>query len=282
MTIKEAEQFYKNDKKKYLVNENLEFLNWFHENLQKGYSSYLNLEDIQKLIWKLLRWYEFKYPERMFCEDEGIISTRFNNLQSITNLMDLNELNYRLTNNELNVLECNYRGNSGYCIPKEDDFGNFTYINYINFDIIDKKENKERNYTFSIDASTGKIRKCDLEYFNNGYASNVSKIEDMYYILKNNNNYDITSLEQVIFFHNIDLILRYQILSLVKEALIYSLDTTPENGYKRAQKFVQEFNEYYNIDLCLENFDKFINGKTMLSAGKNLKKSYIKRKIKRM
>ena len=50
MTFKEAENFYKQDEKKYDIENNKEFLKWFKDSIKKGYHYFTDIEDLQQKI----------------------------------------------------------------------------------------------------------------------------------------------------------------------------------------------------------------------------------------
>ena len=59
--------------------------------------------------------------------------------------------------------------------------------------------------------------------------------------------------------HNCDLELRKRILQLIALKLLYSQNTTPGRGYKRAKKFIDEFNKELHLNLSSEKIDNIIN-----------------------
>ena len=56
MTISEANKFYSEDKRKYDVIHNKEFLEWFIYSINDGYYPVIRLEDMQKLIDNIVNW----------------------------------------------------------------------------------------------------------------------------------------------------------------------------------------------------------------------------------
>lgn len=254
-------------------------MTWFYESLQKGYHLYLKFEEIQELIQKFVNWYEIKYPDRLLALEEGIVDTHLKKTVPVSKELDINQLKYRLSSNELKVLECDYRGTGGYCVPIDDISGDIIWQDYIVFDILNQKSKQPCSYMISANAKTGLIRKYDLEFLGSN-APSLINIEKLYQILKNDDRYDISNLENVIFFHKTDLELRYRILSFVALALVYSKNTiTPEYGYIRAKKFIDEFNKYQNIGLNLESFEDLVKINKTNSYLLKIKKHNLKRKI---
>ena len=61
----EIENFYKLDKKEYVLEKNKEFLKIYKEMIEKN-SCYLEIEQLQNLIDEIVSFFEFKYPNKMF------------------------------------------------------------------------------------------------------------------------------------------------------------------------------------------------------------------------
>lgn len=72
--------------------------------------------------------------------------------------------------------------------------------------------------------------------------------DELYSILiAENTNMDISELEHLIDFHNYNAILRKELIKLTALQILYSRSTLPSYGYQRAQKFIKEFNEEYQL-----------------------------------
>ena len=76
---------------------------------------------------------------------------------------------------------------------------------------------------------------------------------------KYSHNLDFSVLKADVDDHNCDLELRKRILQLIALKLLYSQNTTPGRGYKRAKKFIDEFNKELNLNLSSEKIDNIIN-----------------------
>lgn len=61
-------------------------------------------------------------------------------------------------------------------------------------------------------------------------------------ILNENEELDSTELKNCIYNRECDIKLRNKILQLVALKLLYSKNTTPERGYERVKRFINEFN----------------------------------------
>ena len=123
MTIAEAERFYEQDTKKYEVEKNKEFLKWLKDSINGGYNSFIEINELQELINNIVNWYEIKYPEREMEFYEGIRHFDFENMYTLSKVMDTKQLMYRLPRNQLNLIECGYRAKGWGQYPiYENDF----------------------------------------------------------------------------------------------------------------------------------------------------------------
>lgn len=236
MTGKEMDNFYKQDKRKYIVKENLEFLTWYQEQLDNDYSPYLDLDQIQGLINKLTRWYEIKYPNTLLMDT-------FKQTQIISQELTIDQLKFRITHDEKETLDCNYRGTNVYY--RKDNNSLFPKMINIYLD----KNGIVAPYDIS-----------DLEDFLPKFTEPTTVI-NILKILKEKNisNLDYTELERCILTHQIDLELRNKILYLASLSLLYSNTTNPKIGFIRAQKLISEFNEYYHLDLNTDELTQIIS-----------------------
>ena len=257
MNYDDLKNFYSKDKKEYDLYHNLEFLKWFNNILKNGYTSYLNLSALQSFINKLSMWYEYKYPERRLMIEEGYIDNDFNNIPDITKELDYNQLKYQLSYNELKLLDSVYRSNNGYSVVDKNKKTN----NYITFNIYKKQISKEfvedDTYKLSAIDTTGKIKNEDI--INLLPKEKNMTIEDLYKVLRDNHDYDILELQNILYVHNMDIELRSKILYFTMKKLVYSKRTTPKRGYKRAIYLMKEFNNYIKkLNLVSLSIDKII------------------------
>lgn len=65
MTGLEIENFYKLDKKEYVLERNKEFLKVYKKMLEDN-CCYLEIDELQNLIDEIVLFFEFKYPNKMF------------------------------------------------------------------------------------------------------------------------------------------------------------------------------------------------------------------------
>ena len=119
MNILEARNFYNMDGHEYILSNNDNFLLFLMNLLIKNYRPFMEIKDLQKLIDKLVTWYEIKYPEHELMRKEGVFDTRFSHLESISKYLGYEELLSRLLPKELLLLETKYRSKSyksgNYC-----------------------------------------------------------------------------------------------------------------------------------------------------------------------
>lgn len=265
MTIAEAKNFYKNDKQKYIINKNKDLLIWLNDSIKNGYASFIDIDELQKLINNIVNWYEFKYPEREMEFYEGVRYWDFENMHSLSKIMNFKELMYRLPHNQLCLMQSNYRsygfGNRDIYNEDGEIIGNKSIL----FMRIKRKDFKE-NYLYSsdyfllnADSDTGKV---DVDYEIKDIVENKDITLDELLVLfkeKYSDKFDFKNLEECIYDHDCDIELRKRILQLVALKLLYSKNTIPERGYERAKRFINEFNKHLNIDLSTKEIDDLIN-----------------------
>ena len=261
MTIAEAERFYKQDNQEYLVENNSPFISLFCEFKKKGYHSLLDIEGMQDFIHNIQNWYEIKYPERELETMEGVIHTNFKDIKSISNVMDTRQFMYRLPHSQLCFLECGYRSRG---------WGSNNTIFMSITERPDSSESRSFEHTSSFhiiaDFNTGAIRSISLselaEVLGEDYSESNTDInlEKLYAILsrKIGDSYDLNELRRCILHHNCDFEIRNKILQLAALQLLYSKNTTPERGYFRAKKFIQEFNESFGLKLSTDQIDEIM------------------------
>ena len=291
MTIKEANNFYMQDEMKYEINTNKEFLLWYDSLLKDGYIPYLKTLDIEEMINKLVTWYEIKYPEKELMINEGILYSDFKNLDKLSDKMTYEELLYRLSNKESSILNCTYRSRSGgfhYNIElKRYIPTNLVYIKRIDNSDKEIELYYNKKYPIFIEALTGKILNISSLKFEEYYNMNI---HDLYNDLKKDNEYDLSEVKKIIKINNYDKLLRNKILELSALKLLYSKNTTPELGYKRARLFIKEFNHELNLNLERSEIDLIMmtdykEDKQDIKLNKNNLKNMVKEQkqmIKRM
>lgn len=267
MTILEAERFYKQDKKDYEIEKNKEFLNWLKNSISDGYYCYIRLEELQELIDNIVKWYEIKYPERELEYFEGTKDIRFKDIKSISNVMDIRQLLFRLPHNQLSLMECGYRA-KGWGQHRVYENGKeigwkphvFMRINRKDEEECDSLFGKSSYFLLHADYMTGEVENdYELEeYLDSEEDLNLDELLAIFEE-KYADELDFTELEESVYNHNCDMELRHRILQLVALKLLYSKNTIPERGYERAKRFINEFNKKLGLTLSTEQIDEIIN-----------------------
>ena len=252
MTMQEELNFYKNDKRKYDIKNNKEFLNWLGNAINNGYKPLYKINELQKLVNFISNWIEFKYPEKELMKDEGINYSNFKDIPDISTYMSTEQLLYRLDDNLLNILTCRYRSNCGYQMPVLEN-GKAVWRQNIGLKIFDSNNKNDSFIFIYADSNTGKIK--DTSYLEKYVDIDNLYLDDLYSLLKDNKNLKLDELESTIINHKYDIELRDKIFELVSLKLLYSKNTNPIRGYKRACLFTDEFNNYFNTDIIKTNFD---------------------------
>lgn len=262
MTILQAERFYEQDSKKYEVLKNKEFLSWLKNSVKNGYHPFIDIEGLQNLIDDITNWYEIKYPEREMEFYEGIGYFDFENVKSLSKLMNIKQLMYRLPREQLYLMECDYRSTGGCIKSIYDDNNEIIGQRAILFMNIYRKNVESSivpNFLLHADTDSGKV---EIDYNLKDYVDADSIILDELLNLfkeKYSEEFSFTELEKCVYNHKCDVELRNKVLQLVALKLLYSRRTIPERGYERAKRFINEFNKKMNLNISTEEIDNAIN-----------------------
>ena len=114
MTIAETENFYNSDEILYVLKENKEFMDLYKAKTKDGFRPAIDIDQMQKLIYDIVRFFEFKYPIKLI--DQIIFHTKRNDIGDIKNYvrisksLDMNQLRYRIGHYENLFLDCPYGG----------------------------------------------------------------------------------------------------------------------------------------------------------------------------
>lgn len=251
MTIYETERFYEQDNKKYEIEKNKDFLNWYKDIISKGYHPFMKTNELQQLIDNIVNWYELKYPEKELEYFEGISHTKFKYIKSISNVMTLRQLLFRLSNKQNFLMECGYRAKGGKQYP------------YICIHISKKNINKNDfneipYYIIEANCINGKVLNAyELdEYLNSKKNFDLNKLLSR--LNKYSDKLDLTELKESIFDYKCDNELRNKVLQLAALKLLYSKNTIPNRRYERAKRFINEFNKNLSLTLSIEEIDEII------------------------
>lgn len=254
MDINATKNFYKGDKKQYIIKNNKDFISYIYDIVHRGYKPIASLDDYQNLINNIVNWYEIKYPNVQLINKNNDIKYR------IDKYMNIDRLIYGLSKKESNILKCYYRGMGSATKNIYDNNGIKIGYEPILYLQINKRGSGNVNNNFLINANciTGVIHYCDeLAKIIN---SNEVNLDQLYDILKNNynNRLEFDELKKCIYNHNCDETLRKILLELASLKMIYSLNTTPEIGYERAKKFISEFNDKFKLNLNSKYIDSIM------------------------
>lgn len=273
MTCREAKNFYSQDAKEYQLNSNEDFLIWLKISIALGYNCFINIDSLQTLINDVTLWYEIKYPVREFDKAIGEVGFDFKNIKKLSDIMDMKQLLYRLSHDQLWLMQCGYRADhfSIHTIYKD---GKPVGEEWKTFVDITKKQSNFNRFLLSADFFTGEVTKdANVKKYLGGMESvNLDELLD---ILKEYpEEIDIMPLEKCVNCHNTDIELRHRILQLIALKLLYSCNATPEIGYERAKRFISEFNQYFGLTLSTNEIDEIMN-----RDYKTGKKKFQKKKI---
>lgn len=264
MTIAQARKFYEQDQREYNLEENKEFLSWFKGKIKNDYYPFIEIEELQELINNITYWYEIKYPEREFELDEGIKNLDFKSITPLSKSMNIYQLMYRLSDDQLCLINGEYRSNCGGIRNIYNGGSKVVDQKAVLYIVI-----KQINNNYNANGINNNLIICaypngeviindDLKKYVNKERINLdellSLLEEKY-----SHNLDFSVLKAVVDDHNCDLELRKRILQLIALKLLYSQNTTPGRGYKRAKKFIDEFNKELNLNLSSEKIDNIIN-----------------------
>ena len=269
MKIIEAERFYEQDSKKYDISKNKELLKWLKDAIKKGYSPFIDIENLQELIDNIVYWYEMKYPERELKLYEGIEYYYFKDIETLSKVMNTKQLMYRLPHDQLRLMGCEYRSNYESTKSTYNEKGVVTKEKTILFIKIDEKKNEydhssiyrnlSNSFSLQIEADSGKVDIDDnLRKYVNDDKINLDKLLILF-TEKYSNELDFTDLQRCIYNHNCDMELRKRVLQLAALKLLYSNRTIPERGYERAKKLINEFNKEMDLNLSTIEIDEAIN-----------------------
>lgn len=109
MKDEELKNFYNNDARFYDLNENKKFLYMFNHLIEDGYELFIGIDEMQDMIDRLVNWYEIKYPEREFDFYDGQMTSDFSKFKELSDVMDVRQLFFRLTDNQIKLIEGLYR-----------------------------------------------------------------------------------------------------------------------------------------------------------------------------
>lgn len=252
----------KTDKKKLENEKEIKEL----KSIKKSFKLYYDY-DVNHLVDFIVNWYEMKYPERDFDRIEGINDFDFNNLDCISENMDFNQLLYRLPYNYLDIINLKYEGNGFHyhirtneknkVLTKKETFVRIYKKAEIDSDIYCCKP---PYFILNADYISGVVNR---EYEVDKYIDNDGDItlEEVLAIFeeKYSDILDFSELKKCVNKHKEKSKLRDEILQLIALKLLYSKNTTPQRGYQRALKFINEFNKELNVNISTKQIDDIMD-----------------------
>lgn len=264
MTIAQARKFYEQDQREYNLEENKEFLSWFKDKIKNDYYPFIEIEELQELINNITYWYEIKYPEREFEFEEGIKNLDFKSIAPLSKSMNIYQLMYRLSDDQLCLINGEYRSNCGGIRNIYNGGSKVVDQKAVLYIVI-----KQINNNYNANGINNNLIICAYPngevIINDSLKKYVDKerinLDELLSLFeeKYSHNLDFSVLKADVDDHNCDLELRKRILQLIALKLLYSQNTTPGRGYKRAKKFIDEFNKELNLNLSSEKIDNIIN-----------------------
>lgn len=264
MTIAQARKFYEQDQREYNLEENKEFLSWFKDKIKNDYYPFIEIEELQELINNITYWYEIKYPEREFEFDEGIKNLDFKSIAPLSKSMNIYQLMYRLSDDQLCLINGEYRSNCGGIRNIYNGGSKVVDQKAVLYIVI-----KQINNNYNANGINNNLIICAYPngevIINDSLKKYVDKerinLDELLSLFeeKYSHNLDFSVLKADVDDHNCDLELRKRILQLIALKLLYSQNTTPGRGYKRAKKFIDEFNKELDLNLSSEKIDNIIN-----------------------
>ena len=250
MTVAEAERFYKEDLKKYNIKKNKEFLVWLNS---MNYAPVINVDEMQELIDYIANWYEIKYSEKELTP--GVKYRYVQDNGSLSKEMTIDKLLYRLPNSQLSFMLAGYRASSWvtldddnvYAVPRiikvgEEDVFPINeipvYVNHLTGNINIQGEIQDY-YHGDPDVDIPGL----IKYFKENYPD----------------KYNFKLLEDCEYRHECDIKLRNELLQITALKLLYSKNTNPEKGHRRAVNLIDEFNDKFNLNLSTREIDSIMN-----------------------
>lgn len=246
MTGLEWENFLKLDSEEYVIEKNEDFLKFYQQRKKEGYFLILNLKEIQMLIDEVTRFFEFKYPTEMLLIVNDQIDLKektFVDCVNISRKLDINQLKYRLSHDQVRFLECSY----GHYIRLTRERKKLYDITYFGVRVDSK------GYIEKVDLE-GLVEEDFLRDING-----VNRIEDLLgRFMVADTSVDYSELTRYVENHKINVVLRNRVLELIMLSLMYSNGELPEFGYTRAKSFMRMFNKEYNLNLNMDRLDEIM------------------------
>lgn len=245
MTGIEIQNFYSQDEKKYLLNQNSNIVNYIMKMKNEGIFFMLDIDQIEKMMKDIVHFFEFKYPNSFLSDliyninhDENVKIC-----QELAKALDINQLKFRLRSDYVNFLDCPY-GQTLHIQKEKKKFWDWTSI-YIHIDndgyvnVRDLQILKEQEFIHNIEG--------------------IQKISDLLgRFIESSFDVDYSEITKTVITHKANIQLRNIILNLIPLKMIYSKSTLPEYGYIRAKSFVRMFNKEYGLNIDMQEVENIM------------------------
>lgn len=252
MTLEEK-MFYYDDEKKYYLKENKEFLDLIDQIKNTDYQKNIDITACQYLVDFIANWYELKNSNQRLEELLSILPVKLHK-----------------------ILDCLYWG-SGY-IKEDDNTKKMTTMIKISQKVDSDYYIPGPGINLLIDSVTGEIHGYNNynSFFNERETifnkklileRKYNNINYLYYILSRyySNELELLELKQSIITKNGDREIRNYLLGVIALKLLYSKSNDLESSYQKVLEFIDDFNNYYNIQLndnislFKDDIDKIVN-----------------------
>lgn len=230
----EIDNFYKNDKLEYILEKNKEFT--FLLKIFASKSNEYNLEFMNYIMSFIVQFYEFKYPDSLYYDNEKSLNYLYT--MKISELLGIEQLKYHLYHDATYFLECNYCRH--FILTQK--INTYPY---------------KREYMIRIE--NGLLNEYDVAFLKENIKTDNLTPKDLFNLINNKEDIDCNELKNLIEYHDNQVKLRNKLLELTALQMLYSKTTLPNYGYLRVKNFIKEFNNYYNLNLSLEPIDNIMN-----------------------
>lgn len=228
-------QFYANDKKKYELRNNREFISWYTTCIDSGLTPnrHTSIDDYEELINKVVEWYEIKYPGYVLDPPRGnLLAEELKGVKDISSELTGTQFLYRLPLRQ-------------YMIMKP-DFGEERFI-------VSEHENT-REYRIQFDFFNGIVTYGDIPEIVG------LPIEEALIFLKYKKGFSgIKELTAIIKNYIFRVELRQRLLQLAALKILYKSQNielgyaTIDSSYARARRFIKEFTKDEDFDFKLSS-----------------------------
>jgi len=266
----DKKKFYNQKDELYFLNNNSSFLNQYKNMIDDGYDTRLNIKQLQNLIDNIATWYEVKYSEREIKKYVCSIDDRFKKIERSTKQMNFHKLMQILPDKQQSLIKCYYRAKDEREMPIYSNKEITCFETHVFLPIV--RKNKLNNYVSWVSGedapsflvcARSRDGKITIDY-NIKKIGNLGRptLENLLKLLKKEktNYLDYSELKSCIKNHNCDLELRNALLNLISLKLLFSENTTPKVGYRRALRFINEFNQNIpQLNLSTDKIDEIMS-----------------------